>query len=78
MSMNLTKQELDQDAAHLMAGGNVADRSLDELRRLMTVSQYVTDLCLNEIERRGELTFIDGVPIVPYQSDYTVATILTR
>ena len=24
-------------------------------RRLMTVTQYVTDLCLNEIERRGQL-----------------------
>jgi hypothetical protein len=43
------------------------------------VTQHATDILLNEIERRGELTFLDNdVPIVPYMSDYTVETILTR
>lgn len=32
----------------------------------MTITQHVTDLCLNEIERRGELTFLHGAPVVPY------------
>lgn len=46
--------------------------------RLITITQYVTDLCLNEIERRGELTVLDGVPVVPYQCEYMVETVLTR
>jgi hypothetical protein len=35
---------------------------------LMTITQHVTDLCLNEIERRGQLRFLDGSPVVPYCS----------
>jgi hypothetical protein len=44
----------------------------------MTVTQYVTDLCLNEVEQRGELPFYEGHPIVPYASGHMVETILTR
>ena len=50
----------------------MAKLSSDQLQRLMTVTQHVTDLCLNEIERRGELTFHDGAPMVPYQCEYMV------
>jgi hypothetical protein len=39
---------------------------------------YVTDICLNETERRGELTISNGVPVVPYECEYGVETILTR
>jgi hypothetical protein len=42
------------------------------------VTQYATDVMLDEIERRGELTFEGGVPIVPYMSNWAVETILTR
>ena len=30
------------------------------------------------LERRGELTFVGGVVVVPYESDHEVDTILTR
>lgn len=75
--MMLSKEELIK-AAHDMADGDVADFSLDRLCQLVTVAQFVIDLCLNEIERRGELTYSrdDGRVIVPYQSKYVLPTIL--
>jgi hypothetical protein len=73
----MAKREL-VEAAYEITGGNVKDLSLDQIHRLMTITQHVTDLCLNEIERRGELTFLDGSPLVPYQCDYMVETVLTR
>jgi hypothetical protein len=73
----MSKSEL-IEAAYGMTGGNVEDLSHDQLTRLMTITQFVTDLCLNEIERRGELTFVGGVVVVPYESDHEVDTILTR
>lgn len=73
----MTKAEL-IEAAYELTGGNVLPS--DKLVRLMTVTQFVTDLCLNEIERRGELTYdrASGVVIVPYKADYGVDTVLTR
>jgi hypothetical protein len=65
-------------AANDIIAGNLKDRSTDQIKRLMTVSQYVTDLCLNEIERRGELSFYKGAPVLPYECAYGVDTILTR
>ena len=48
----------------------------------MTIAQFVTDLCLNEIKRRGELTFAPGkdglAVIVPCVCEHMVDTILTR
>lgn len=73
----MTEQEL-KEAAFNITGGNLSDLSLDDLKRLMTLTQYVTDLCLNEVESRGALTFFDGDPIVPYVSEHSVETILTR
>ena len=60
----MTKNEL-VEAASEMTGGNIKDLTLEHLQKLMTVTQFVTDLCLNEIERRGELTFLGDMPIVP-------------
>jgi hypothetical protein len=75
--MMLSKEELIK-AVHGIIDGDVADCSLDRLCRLTTVAQFVIDLCLNEIERRGELTYSrdDGRVIVPYQSKYVLPTIL--
>ncbi len=74
----LTKDLLTTATAELL-GGDVAAMPLDRLLHLITVTQHATDLLLNEIERRGELTFTeDAVPIVPYESDYNVETVLTR
>ena len=73
----MAKREL-VEAAYDMTGGNIADLSNEKIERLMTVTQYVTDLCLNEIERRGGLRFIGHDPIVPYLSEHSLETILTR
>jgi hypothetical protein len=75
--MSMSKREL-VEAAYEMTGGSLKDLSLDQIHRLMTITQHVTDLCLNEIERRGQLRFLDGSPVVPYCSDYMVETVLTR
>jgi hypothetical protein len=66
--MMMTKVEL-VEAAYEITGGNVKDLSLDKLRSLMTVTQFVTDLCLNEIEDRGALTYSRDTShvIIPYQ-----------
>ena len=75
--MHLSKEEL-IEAAYDMTGGNIADLSKDQVLKLMTVTQFVTDICLNEIERRGELITHGGYPVVPYHSDHWAQTILTR
>jgi hypothetical protein len=41
--MQMSKAEL-VEAAYGMTGRNVKDLSLEKLRRLMTVTQFVTDL----------------------------------
>ena len=73
----MTKNEL-IEAAYEHTGGNIKDLSVEQLQRLMTVTQYVTDLCLNEIERRGKLTYHGDHVIVLYQCDYGLESILTR
>jgi hypothetical protein len=50
----MTKEEL-IEASYGIAGGNVGDLIYEQLTRLMTITQFVTDLCLREIEDRGEL-----------------------
>lgn len=46
----------------------------------MTVTQFVTDLCLNEVERRGELRRMPetGQIVADYWYEYIVPTVLTR
>jgi hypothetical protein len=73
----MTKQELIK-AADKMTGGNIQDLTVKKLERLMTVTQFVTDLCLNELEDRAELALVGDTPLVPYVADYRVETILTR
>jgi hypothetical protein len=73
----MTKQEL-VEAAYDVTGGNVSGLSLDRLVRMLTIASFVADLCLNEFERRGELAFIDDMPVVPYCSQHDVKTVLTR
>ncbi len=75
--VTMSKEEL-IERAYAMTGGNVKNLSLEQLHRLITVSQYVTDLCLNEIERRGELTYFGGEVCIPYICDHMLETILTR
>jgi hypothetical protein len=68
---NLSKAELFKDA-YQITGGDVRSLPLEKLLHLMTVTQFVTDLCLNEVERRGELDWRDDAPIVPYHADHFV------
>jgi hypothetical protein len=75
--------ELIEAAAEIIGGESVKPIATDQIIKLMTVTQYVTDLCLNELEKRGELTFCPNpeaglVPIVPYCATLSVPTILTR
>jgi hypothetical protein len=65
----MTRDVLETATAELL-GGDVAGFPLDRLHHLITLSQHATDILLNEIERRGELKVHDGMPIVPYESDY--------
>jgi len=78
MSM-MTKVQL-VEAAYEITAGSVKDLTLERLRSLMTVTQFVTDLCLNEIEDRGALTYSRDTSrvIVPYQCDHMLETVLTR
>lgn len=74
----MTKEQL-VEAAYEVTGGNLADLSLEQLARTLTVATHVFDLCLNELERRGVLeTTEDGTPIIPYCCDHSVETLLTR
>jgi len=73
----LTKDTLTAAAAEIF-GDDVTKLPLERLEHLITVTQYATDVLLNEIERRGELTFAGDVPIIPYMSDYSAETILAR
>jgi hypothetical protein len=74
--------ELTEAATKIIGSESVQTIASDQIIKLMTVTQYVTDLCLNELEKRGELTFAPGpdglVPIVPYYAELSVPTILTR
>lgn len=76
--MDILTEEKLIEAGNKIAGANLADLSVGEIERLMTITQYVTDCCLNELETRGVLEIIDGKPCVPYASEYMVETILTR
>jgi hypothetical protein len=73
----MTKDELNEALARI-TGGDLRALPLATLRRLITVTQYSTDVLLNEIEERGELTFIGDAPVIPYIAEHEVETILTR
>src|SRR6201988_2089587 len=48
----------------------------DEIKNLITVAQYVTDICLNELQDRGELETYQGNVVVPYVCEHMVQTVL--
>jgi len=78
---SLSKEKLTQAAARItrgFVGSSLRESTLQDIWGLMTVTQYITDLCLNEVERRGELTYHLGRVIVPYMSEHSVQTVLTR
>lgn len=74
----VTKSELEHCAALVAGTADVEQMSSHQIEKLMTVGQYLTDRGLAEIERRGELVFIEGMPSLPYLSEHVIETILTR
>ena len=77
--MTLTKNEVQARIAKMIPGGLLLQfMSYDHIVDVMTVTQVITNHCLNEIEQRGELTDYGGRVIVPYDADFVVETILTR
>ncbi|MGX9431435.1 MULTISPECIES: hypothetical protein [Bradyrhizobium] len=75
--MGMSKFELLAAAAEITKG-DIKGKSLQEITQLMTVTQYVTGLCLNEIRDRGQLVLYMGNVVVPYECDYVLETALTR
>jgi hypothetical protein len=76
--MTKLPKEVLTTATLVMLGGDPADMTLNHLIHLITVTQHATNLLLNEIERRDELTFHEGAAIVPYISEHVLKTVLTR
>jgi hypothetical protein len=77
--MTMTKDEVQARIAKMIPGGLLLEfMSYEHIVELMTVTQVITNLCLNEIEKRGELTDHEGHVLVPYNADFVVETILTR
>lgn len=82
----MNKEELTSSAFQAAVAASNANVYLDELTaatdekllKLFTTAQFVSDVCLNECERRGLIEMSDGSPVIPYCSDHAVETILTR
>jgi hypothetical protein len=53
----MTKEELIEAACEII-GGNVKDLSVDQVQKLMTVAQHLTDLSLKEHRSFGNLCAI--------------------
>lgn len=74
----LSKDELEAAVSMICEAEDIEGLSLCALKSMLTIGQYLADRCLNEIEQRGALEFIEGAPVVDYVSDHTIETILTR
>ena len=76
----MTEDEINSLMKEIINADDLGDRSYEEIVRIMTVCQYITDLAIKEIEDRDMLTFYEGAPIIPDarpESMY-VENILTR
>lgn len=78
--VEITEEELRLHAEHLMQAPGLSGYSYDEVVRILTVAQYVADLCIKEIEDRGRLEWSDGHPCIPdaRPESMFVANVLTR
>ena len=72
----LSKDELIAAASDIT--GDLKTLTVEQIARMMTVTRFVTDLCLNEIELRDELRHHNGKVVVPYLSGHKIETVLTR
>ena len=56
----MTKEELIEAACEI-TGGNMKDLSVDQIQRLTTIMQHLTDLSLNETRSFGNLCGIRAI-----------------
>lgn len=77
-SEGMTKEELEASARYLAGERELEELTTDEIHKLMTLGQYLTDRGLAAIEQRGELEWHEGAPVLPYMSMHTIETVLTR
>ena len=77
----MTKEEL-IEAAYEIIGGNVKDLSVDQVQKLMTVAQHLSDLSLKEHRSFGNLcairTTIDAAVMAGGTTDDLVTVGLTK
>lgn len=74
----LSKAELESSAKVFFAG-HLGLLPRERIAEMLTLATFFSDLCINELERRGHLELSpDGGAIIPYCSEHAVETILTR
>jgi hypothetical protein len=78
MVMNIMSEAELKACAKEFHGSDIGELPRAEIDHKVTISQYVTDICINELEKRGELTLEKGRVCVPYISFHFVDTVLTR
>jgi len=59
-NITMTKEELIEAACEII-GGNVTDLSVDQVQKLMTVAQHLSDLSLKESRSFGNLCAIRAI-----------------
>ena len=61
----MNEAEVKALAAHILHG-DPSEKSYADIVKILTVCNFVGDLCLVEIDRRGQLAYVpDYMPIVP-------------
>jgi hypothetical protein len=83
--IEVSEEELRLHAKHMMQAPDLSGYSYDEVVRILTVANYVADLCIKEIEDRGLLTWAPGpegglAPIIPdaRPESMFISNVLTR
>ena len=81
----ISEEELQLHAEHMMQAPDLSGYSYNEICRILTVANYVADLCIKAIEDRGQLTWAPSptgklAPIIPDNrpSSMFVEHVLTR
>jgi hypothetical protein len=76
----MTEDEVLLHAEHLMQAPSLDTYDYDRIVRILTVASYVADLCIKELEDRGQLEIRHGMPCIPdaRPESLDVPTILTR
>ena len=61
----MNEADLKTMAAHILQD-DLSEKSYADIVKMLTVCNFVGDLCLVEIDRRGQLAYVpDYMPIVP-------------